>query len=204
MRANAAVRGRGMATKKKVAAKRGARKTAPKIGDTAVEAATGKTWAQWFTLLDRAGGRKKTHKEIVAVMAGTYGVVPWWRQMVTVAYEQTRGLRGKHEKPDGFEISRTKTLGSPVGDVFEAFGTARRRVLWLPGERPLVRKATENRSLRITWTDGTNVEVALHAKGPSKTQVTVQHGRLGTPRAAARLKAYWGSALDRLATYLAD
>jgi uncharacterized protein DUF4287 len=179
-----------------------AAKRSTEIGDAAVKAKTGKTWAQWFAALERAGARRMTHKEIVALLAGKHELGPWWRQMVTVGYERHAGKRKLHEKPEGFEISRSRTFAAPVDDVFEAWGNARRRAAWLPGEPPSVRKATENRSLRMTWADGTNVEVMLYLKGPQKTQVAVQHGRLASARAATKQKAYWGEALDRLAQLL--
>lgn len=168
----------------------------------AVEAKTGKTWTQWFVLIDKAGGKKMTHTEIVALLSAKHRLGPWWQQMVAVTYEQARGLRAKHEKPAGFEISRSKTLAVPVAEVFDAWGNARRRATWLPAEKPVVRKATENKSLRITWTDGTNLEVMFYPKGANKTQVSVQHGRLLSARAAAARKSYWRDALDRLAQLL--
>ena len=39
-----------------------------------------------------------------------YSVPGWWSQMVTVGYEQARGLRVKHQKKSGFEISATRTI----------------------------------------------------------------------------------------------
>jgi hypothetical protein len=176
--------------------------SASDIGDAAVQAKTGKTWPQWFAVLEKAGAREMTHKDIVAVLAKKHGVGPWWQQMITVAYERHAGKRKRHEKPLGFEITRSRTLAAPVAEVFEAWGNARRRAAWLPGKPPAIRKATENRSLRMTWSDGTNVEVMLHSKGPKKTQVAVQHGRLGSAREGTKQKAYWGEALDRLAQLL--
>jgi uncharacterized protein YndB with AHSA1/START domain len=172
------------------------------ISSEAVKAKTGKTWAQWFALLDKAKAQAMSHKDIVAVLTRKNDPGPWWRQMVAVAYEQAKGLRAKHEKPDGFEISRSKTLGAAVDDVYEAWGNARRRLLWLPGAKLTIRKATENKTLRVTWGDGSNVEVRLSSKGSQKTQITVQHGKLAGARAAAAQKAFWGEALDRLAQLL--
>ena len=43
---------------------------------------------------------------------------------------------------------------------------------------PKIRKATENRSLRITWPNGTNVDVMFYPKGEAKMQLTVEHARL--------------------------
>ena len=172
------------------------------ISSDAVKAKTGKTWAQWFALLDKAKARAMSHKEIVAVLSERHDLGPWWRQMVAVAFEQAKGLRAKHEKPDGFEISRSKTIGAAVDDVYEAWGNARRRAQWLPGVKLTIRKATENKTLRVTWGDGSNLEVSLHRKGPAKTQISVQHGKLKNAAAAAKQKAFWGEAFDRLAQLL--
>ena len=179
-----------------------ASRVALKISSDAVRAKTGKTWAQWFALLDLARARAMSHREIVAVLSSKHDLGPWWRQMVAVGYEQAKGLRAKHEKPDGFEISRAKTIKAAVGDVYEAWGNARRRAVWLPGTKLTIRKATENKTLRVTWGDGSNLEVSLFAKGQSKTQIAVQHGRLKSARAAAQQKAFWGEAFDRLAQLL--
>jgi uncharacterized protein YndB with AHSA1/START domain len=179
-----------------------ANRVALKISSEAVKARTGKSWTQWFAVLDKAKARTMTHKEIVAVLGKKHGLGPWWQQMVTVGYEQAKGLRAKHEKPDGFEISRVKTIKAAVGDVYEAWGNTRHRAQWLPGAKLTIRKATENKTLRVTWGDGSNLEVSLYAKGQSKTQIAVQHGRLKSARAAAQQKAFWGEAFGRLAQLL--
>jgi uncharacterized protein YndB with AHSA1/START domain len=190
-----------MATKKKTTARKpSARKgISPKISDEAVAAKTGKSWKQWFAILDREGARTKSHQDIVAVLAKKHDLGSWWQQMVAVSYEQAKGLRARHEKPEGFQITRSKTIAATVGDVFEAWGNTRRRAQWLPGSRLTIRKATENKTLRITWGDGTMIEVGFFPKGVGKTQVAVQHGKLVTARAAAAQKLFWGDALDRLA-----
>jgi len=190
-----------MAPRKKTSARKpSARKgVTPKISDEAVAAKTGRNWRQWFAILDREGARKKSHQEIVAVLSKKCDVGSWWQQMVAVSYEQAKGLRARHEKPEGFQITRSKTIAATVGDVFEAWGNTRKRAQWLPGSRLTIRKATENKSLRITWGDGTMIEVGFFSKGAGKTQIAVQHGKLATARAAAAQKLFWGDALDRLA-----
>jgi hypothetical protein len=73
------------------------------------------------------------------------------------------------------------------------------RAKWLAGAKRLtVRKATENKSLRITWADGTNVDVNLFAKGPAKSQVAVEHGKLTGVADVPRVKQYWADALAKL------
>ena len=73
------------------------------------------------------------------------------------------------------------------------------RGTWL-GETDLeVRKATPNKSMRVTWKDKkTSLEINFYPKGTGKSQVVVQHSKLSTASAAAKMKSYWAKALDRL------
>lgn len=173
------------------------------ISDAAVAKATGKTWAMWCALLDKAGCRNLTHKEIVAHLVATHDVGPWWRQMVTVGYEQARGLRQKHEVARGFQISRSKTLAVPLARLFAAWTDDTQRGRWLEDPGFTVRKATRNKSLRITWVDGaTSLEVLFYTKGAAKSQVAIQHSLLKTAKNAERMKSYWERQLVRLQEYL--
>ena len=169
------------------------------IGSDAVRAATGKTWKQWLTHLDKAGAKKLNHKEIVDIVRDHFGVGPWWRQMVTVGYEQARGLRRKHEKPGGYEIGKSKTILSPVGKVFSAWVDQPTRRRWLADAKLTIRKATRPKSVRIAWGNGeSTLDVNLYPKGVGKCQVTVQHGKLPSADQAEKMKTYWADKLDRL------
>jgi len=174
----------------------------PRMSDEAVESKTGKTWSRWFKHLDAAGGKKMTHQEIAAHLSEKHGVRPWWTQMVAVTYEQARGLRDKHEKPQGFEISVSRTIAAPVGKAFKAWTVEKTRRQWLPANLE-IRKATTNKSLRITWEDGkTSLAVAFLAKGADKSQVVAQHGKLPDAKSAAKMKKFWAEALDRVKALL--
>jgi hypothetical protein len=171
----------------------------PRMSDAAVKAKTGKDWKQWFAILDRAGAKKMSHKEIVKYLNTEYAVGPWWQQMVTVTYEQQRGLRDKHEKPEGYEISVSRTVSAPLADLYKAFANPKHRGRWLEDNDLAVRKATTNKSMRINWKDGTtSLDILFYAKGEDKSQVVVQHNKLPNATAAAKMKTYWGKALDRL------
>jgi uncharacterized protein YndB with AHSA1/START domain len=169
-----------------------------KIGDDAVLAKTGKTWSEWFAALDAANAASLDHKGIVAILSTEHGVPGWWCQMVAVTYEQARGLRVLHQKSgDNYSVSRSKTVGVPLAELFAVWHDARRRRRWL-GETITVRKATESKSMRITWPDGSNVEANFYAKGDGKSQVSVEHDKLRDLDEVARLKEFWGEALDRM------
>jgi hypothetical protein len=172
------------------------------ISSAAVGKATGRTWAEWLALLDKAGARKMPHREIALRLQTRHKVPQWWSQMVAVGYEQARGLRVRHQKSDGFEISVTKTMGAPVDRAFAAWKDATLREKWLPRTPLAVRKATPHKSIRILWPDGTTLSVNFWPKGPLKCSVVPQHGGLGTPEAAEKMKAYWAEKLESLRTFL--
>ncbi|MFQ6675211.1 MAG: DUF4287 domain-containing protein [Fidelibacterota bacterium] len=139
------------------------------IGNDAVRSKTGKTWPEWFALLDSVRASTMEHKEIVAYLGEHHGIAPWWRQMVA------------------------------VDDLFRAWNNDDIRARWLPDADITIRKATPGKSLRITWTDGiTHVDVNLYSKGDRKSQVTVQHTKLSEKHDLSRRKTYWSEALQQL------
>jgi uncharacterized protein YndB with AHSA1/START domain len=173
--------------------------TAPRVSDAAVRAKTGKDWAEWFVLLDAGGAADMGHRQIVALLAEQYELDGWWQQSVTVAYEQARGLRAKHQMPEGFQISVTKTIRAAARSLHEAWHDEATRRRWL-AEAPIsVRKETPGKFIRLDWDDGrSRVDVLFTPKGDAKTQVTVQHNKLADADESACMKAYWGEALARL------
>jgi uncharacterized protein YndB with AHSA1/START domain len=172
---------------------------APRMSDEAVKAKTGRTWKEWFAILDKAGALKMSHPEIVKFLHTKHDVGPWWQQMVTVTYEQSRGMRELHQKPGGYEISVSRTVNVPLAKLYKAFATEKARQTWLNEDGLVVRKATVNKSMRITWSDRkTSVEIGFYPKGENKSQVAVQHSKLPDAKAGAKMKLYWAKALDRL------
>ena len=177
----------------------------PDISDGAVKSATGKDWATWFQILDAAGAQAMSHKAIVAYLVEDHQVAPWWQQMVAVTYEQARGLCEKHEKPSGYQISRSKTFVALPEKAYRAWKDEGQRARWLPDPGFTIRTESLNKSLRITWIDGfTNLDVNFYEKGPGKCQVTVQHSKLDDADQAEAMKVYWSEALESLGHFLAD
>jgi uncharacterized protein YndB with AHSA1/START domain len=169
------------------------------MSDDAVQAKTGKTWAEWFDVLDATGAAGLDHKGIVKVLAEQYHVGGWWQQMVTVTYEQARGKRVLHETTNGFQVSASKTIAAPAPSLYEAWVDETRRQGWLPDAPLVIRKATPYKSIRMRWADGdTPVDVAFYPKGEGRCQVTVQHSGLSNDGEGARMQAYWREALGRL------
>lgn len=174
------------------------------ISTEAVRAKTGKGWAEWIAILDEAGAKEMAHKDIAIYLSQKQGVPDWWSQMVTVGYEQARGLRGKHQKPEGYQISRSKTMAAPAAQLYAAWADKRKRTRWLK-DSLTIRTATPDKSLRILWGDGqTSLDVSFYPKGEGKCQVVVQHSKIVNAKTAEKLKVYWAEALNDLQTYILE
>jgi hypothetical protein len=173
------------------------------VSDETVRAKTGRSWAEWVETLDAFGAKEKPHRDVAAYVR-EQGVSGWWSQSVTVGYERIRGLRAIGQRRAGtWEMTKSRTFAVPVSALFEAFANARKRAKWLPGVKLTVRTSQKDRSMRITWNDGTSVEVGFFPKGDAKSMVAVAHTKLAEKAAADRLKSYWAERLDALGEVVA-
>ncbi len=173
------------------------------LSDDAVKKRTGQSWSQWFVILDKAGARKMNHTQIAAYLYKEQKLPGWWAQMVTVGYEQARGLREKHQRPEGYSISVSRVVNVPLSTLYNSWAEARQREKWLKVKGLEIRKATTDKSVRITWSDKkTSLEVNFYAKGKSKAQAVVQHSKLKDNKEAEKMKGYWATTLDGLKSFL--
>jgi hypothetical protein len=171
--------------------------------DAVLKAKTGCTWERWVKALDHARAHTWPHREIASYVHEKYKIPGWWVQTVTVGYERIKGLRAVGQRRDGsFEASKSRTFAVPLVRLYRAVHDSRTRARWLPDVDLTVRTATRGKSMRITWPDRTSVEVGFTSKGPAKSQVAVQHGKLPDRAAAARMKQYWGERFDALGDVL--
>lgn len=176
------------------------------IGSDAVRAKTGKTWEEWLRILDKEKAAKLSHKEIAQRLHDKYKVSAWWSQMITVGYEQARGLRAVHQQADGFSASASKTVNAPLGELYAACADEATRAQWMGRKRYKVSRATPNKSLRLGWgkDEATRVDLGLYSKGATKSQIAIQHSKLADATEVAKMKTYWKGALDKLARLLEE
>ena len=173
--------------------------------DAIIKERTGCTWERWVKALDRAKADTWSHREIAKYIMEKYKTPGWWAQTVTVGYERIKGLRAVGQRRDGsFEAHKSKTLAVPLSRLYQAFQDESLRARWLPKVDLTVRTATREKSMRITWPDRTSLEVGFMSKGPGKSQVALQHGKLPDRGAAASMKLYWTERLQALQHVLAE
>jgi hypothetical protein len=174
------------------------------IKDATVKAKTGCDWERWVWALDHAGAHEWSHRAIAEHVRERYKTPMWWTQAVAVGYERIKGLRAIGQRMDGeFEAGKSKVLAAPVAKVYRACRDARVRKRWLGDVKLAVRTAIPDKSMRVTWPDGTPVELYFVPKGEARCQLAVQHRKLPDREAVDRLKAYWGGRLAALQTLLA-
>lgn len=105
----------------------------------------------------------------------------------------------KHKRAGGYEISASRTLPVPIATLSAAVIPDGARSKWLPKPPMTIRKATPEKSMRITWHEPpSNVDLYLYRAGDGKCRIVIQHGRLPDAKSVTQLKEYWGAALDRL------
>lgn len=173
------------------------------ISDEAVKKATGKTRAQWFAILDKAGAKKMPHREIVRFLydkhlgkrKGDIGVTSptgWWSQMVTVEYERARGLRSVNQNADGFLVGVHKTLPMSRAQFLKRWQK-------LPPVKKLTPTPTRSvrPMLRYKAKEGI-VVVTMDDRPGGKLRVMVEAARLPKKSLVEKNRALWRKQLDAI------
>ncbi|HET9345988.1 MAG TPA: DUF4287 domain-containing protein [Candidatus Limnocylindrales bacterium] len=171
--------------------------------DAKVRKATGQGWADWLSLLDEWGARGRRHGETVEFLIAEHGVPGWYAQAITNGYERTRGIRAKHQQPEGFTVYASRTVGVPLAELFSAVTDARKRRKWLTDGSMTLRSSQDGKVARFTWADGpTRILATFEDKGPSKSTAYVAHERLPDADEAEAVKAGWKLRLAALKSFL--
>jgi len=171
------------------------------VSTAAIAKATGRGWAEWARILDRAGARKLSHKDIAKWLRANHGdaLSAWWCQMITVGYEQKRGLRAVGQKSDGFSANASRTLATAAATAYAALSNSRKRKVWLGLEGVKVTSAAGSQTLNLIWPrPESRVAITIHAKGTARCAVSVDHSRLPNSESRNKMKEFWRDRLSRL------
>ncbi|MBA3329289.1 MAG: SRPBCC domain-containing protein, partial [Actinobacteria bacterium] len=150
----------------------------------------------------------------------------WWRQSITVGYEQARGKRAVGETPGaGFQVGVQRTVAATATEAWELITS--RPELWLGegasvafdegtqyevpaahgGNRTTgeIRVVRPGNRLRMTWQpEGwpapATLQLTLLASGAGKTAIHAQLEKLPDTDARDAMRTHWRAALERIAT----
>lgn len=186
--------------------------------DAACKEMTGKSYAEWFAVIDAKGGPSLGRREITNHLYNDLKVDIWWCSTINMAYEAHNGVKEKDGRSKGYFICSTKTIAAPVADVFNAFATAKGLAGWFgavsgdlvdgsivtdaDGNSLDVKRVRENKDLRFGWKgtrgDESLVDVQFTDKGNGKMGLLVNHDRIQSREEADGLRRAWAAAIDVL------
>lgn len=199
-------------------------KGAQPLTDAEIKERSGKTWSQWFKVLDEFGGPEKGRREIGNFLHTTHKLDPWMSSTLIVEYEAARNVVEKDGRPKGYMICATKSVNVPADRAFAAWAAPAQWDRWFSGKSKFefkegarystadgdageFKKIRPGKAIKFTWenpkhTAGTVVEVTFPPRGADKCTVTVAHDRIQTRGEADDLREAWGGALDKLKALL--
>jgi hypothetical protein len=168
------------------------------MNDEAVLRATGKDWKAWFAILDKAGAKTMPHKDIAQLVYKKYlPKNPWWSQMVTVQYEQARGLRKKNQNASGFLVAVHKTMPISPKEFLKRWQKvlASKKV----AAKKLERVPSKTKRPMLRYKASVGGLVVLFEKRGDGTRAMVEAIRLPNKTAVERERAFWRKVLDEIA-----
>jgi uncharacterized protein YndB with AHSA1/START domain len=197
-----------------------------RISSESVREATGRGWEEWLEALDAAGAANWDHKVIVAYLKREHPeTTGWWRQSITVGYEQARGKRAVGETAStGFQVGVQRSVAATATDAWELITS--RPEAWLgegvsiafeegeqyevparkgaPGASGEIRVVKPGERLRMTWqlegwpTPAT-LQLTLLGSGSGKTAIHAHLEKLPDADAREAMRERWREALERIA-----
>ena len=184
--------------------------------DEAVKRATGKSWDEWFKILDSAKASKMVHKDIVKLLHGK-GLIKkgkgwpanrsfnegWWVQSIVVGYEEKIGRRVVGQIADGnFSTSTSLTLEGTMDSVLKQW----EKLVKGKTEFDKVKIRGDSRiSVTPKWRywkadliDGSKINTDISEKGTVKILLSVTHYKIKDKKSSEKWKVYWKEFVEKI------
>ena len=91
------------------------------LTDEACKAATGKTFPEWFAVIDGLGGPAIGRKPVNDHLYGELKIDMWWIATINNLYEAQKAVVEKDGRAKGFNICVTKTVAAPLDKLYNAW-----------------------------------------------------------------------------------
>ncbi len=181
---------------------------------------TGKTWDQWVSLLDAAGARSWSHKELVLYLKKKK-LSPWWQQGVAGAYSVAIGkkIEGRNAKGE-LSVTATKSFSIDSKKMWALLCSKQGQEIWLQPLSPMqikvgaffetkdgffgeIRTMKKGLRLRLSWKDPewskpTYLQVFVVPRPDNKCLVAFTHEKIKEPKVEALLRRRWKQATSSL------
>lgn len=166
------------------------------ITDHLVYARTGRSWEQWYELLDGMGAQGLPQREITEKLIADHALSKWWARSITKAFEYRIGRRLMRQVNSGtFQTSTSKTLPCDM-DITLHFW---KEHLGIAGSfngisfisEPSVQQTGKWRYWKVELADGSKVSVVIGEKPKGKSHLAVNHEKLEDAQAMGTWKSFW-------------
>lgn len=191
------------------------------ISSEAAKKATGHDWAEWKSILEKAGAKNWNHKEIVAYLRNSYKLSGWWQQTVTVAYEKAEGRRVDGQTADtGFQVGIQKVFPIGIDQAWSLLSSRKGIDCWLgkvsrlalvegktytteSGIEGEIRVVKPGSRLRLKWHKPgmkrpATLQITLVERAPEKTSIRVHLEHLPSQKVREEMKSHWQEVLGKL------
>lgn len=187
------------------------------VSSEACLAATGKSFVDWFAVIEAAGLADKRRDAIHLIYDQTNrGKDVWWPTTIWVEFERSKGIVKKDGRAEGFNICCTKSFKQTPQDLFPYFASEAAFAGWVPGwagaiaegsaftcgsAKGTVGRIRPAKDIRMEWISPgfgpTEIEIQFNLVA-GKTTINFYHKRIDSRAEADGLRRAWGAALDRL------
>jgi hypothetical protein len=184
--------------------------------DDAVKKATGKSWKEWFKILDSAKASKLPHKEIVLWLhekdlvkkgkdwpTGRSFNAGWWAQSIVVGYEEKIGRRVFGAKTAGnYTVTIGKSLDGSINDALKKWeglvkGKKEFNKVKVTGDSR-ISSTKDWRYWKVDMEDGGKVMAGSGPKGDKQSAFSVTMDKLKGEREVEEWRKYWKEFLEKL------
>ncbi|WP_413288845.1 SRPBCC family protein [Bdellovibrio sp. HCB337] len=195
-----------------------------KIGNVSTQSVfkhTGKHWAQWVPILEKAGAHTWSHQAIVAFLSKKHKLSLWWQQIVATGYEVHFGRRvaGRDAKGE-YSVTGTKTFYIDKKALWKLVTSPEGLAIWLApmsdfklktktfferedGVYGEIRTMKAGERIRFSWQEGdwaktTSVLLFIVGRANGTSILVFQHERLKDGRLREPLRELWRKVLQDL------
>ncbi len=184
--------------------------------DEAVKKATGKSWSEWFKILDSVDAAKMPHKDIVRMLhdkglikkgkgspANRSFNAGWWAQSIVVGYEEKIGRRVFGAKTAGnYTVTVGKTMDWTPDGVLKKWenlvrGKKEFNKVGFEGE-PRTSSTKEWRYWKVDLSDKSKLMVGIGPKTDNKSTYSVTMDKLKDEKEVEEWRKYWKEVLTNL------
>ncbi|HXL56411.1 MAG TPA: hypothetical protein VN958_09150 [Chitinophagaceae bacterium] len=167
-----------------------------KYKDSAFIEATGKTWKEWLSELEKMNAKNLNHKDIVFALVRQYDISDWWAQSITVRFEQETGRRIPGETSEGtYQVTVSSTIEGDAETIFDSWTEKYALHLSFNGVKIAAPPTTSITKKWYYWRvkleNASRISVNFSQKTETKTLVQVNHDDILSSDEIEQWKAFW-------------